>query len=60
VKIPLNIKFPSQLIRLAKKLGKLSINGRDMSVRFPEAVNTAIEGKTLVTIVGPLEKTVVK
>lgn len=44
VKIPFQIHSPVFLMLIARKLSSLNINGRDMSVRFPDAFNKAVEG----------------
>lgn len=44
VRIPLQINTPRFLVRIGNKLGRLSINGKDLSVRFPDAFNNAIKG----------------
>ncbi|XP_053382107.1 uncharacterized protein LOC123564120 [Mercenaria mercenaria] len=43
VRLPLGITTPTFLIRVAYRLGNLHIDGRDMSVKFPEAFNNAVE-----------------
>ena len=45
VRIPFEIKTPSFFITIHDKLATLRIDGRDMSVKFPEQFNIALNGK---------------
>ena len=45
VKMPLKIRSPNFFILIHKKLSSLRIDGRDMSVKFPEQLNIALNGK---------------
>lgn len=42
VKMPLKIRSPNFFILIHKKLSSLRIDGRDMSVKFPEQLNIAL------------------
>ncbi|XP_060589458.1 uncharacterized protein LOC132744692 isoform X2 [Ruditapes philippinarum] len=42
VRLPFEITTPTFLIRVAFRLGNLHIDGRDMSVKFPDAFNQAV------------------
>jgi len=45
VRIPFSIDNPAFLLNVASNLGSLNINGRDMSMKFPESFNKAVEGR---------------
>ena len=45
MRIPFEIKTPNFFILIHDKLAKLRIDGRDMSVKFPEQFNIALNGK---------------
>ena len=45
VRIPLKVKTPTFFLLIYNKLSSLVIGGRDMSVKFPEQFNVALEGK---------------
>ncbi|KAH3699577.1 uncharacterized protein LOC127860094 isoform X2 [Dreissena polymorpha] len=43
VHLPFEVSSPSILVNISDKLSALNINGRDMSVKFPEAFNKAVQ-----------------
>ncbi|XP_052275247.1 uncharacterized protein LOC127874738 isoform X2 [Dreissena polymorpha] len=43
VRLNFEVLFPSILVEISDKLSDLNINGRDMSVKFPEAFNKAVK-----------------
>ncbi|KAH3871033.1 uncharacterized protein LOC127868394 [Dreissena polymorpha] len=43
VRLPFEVSSPSILVKISNKLSDLNINGRDMSVKFPEAFNKAVQ-----------------
>ncbi|KAH3869278.1 uncharacterized protein LOC127867971 [Dreissena polymorpha] len=43
VRLPFKVSWPSRLVKISDKLSDLNINGRDMSVKFPEAFNKAVQ-----------------
>lgn len=45
VRIPFEIRSPQFFILIHDKLATLKIDGRDMSVKFPEQFNIALNGK---------------
>ncbi|WAQ96569.1 hypothetical protein MAR_029259 [Mya arenaria] len=43
VRVPFQIQTPMKLIKVAGALSSLNINGRDMSMRFPDSFNKAVD-----------------
>ena len=50
VRIPFEIKTPNFFITIHDKLATLRIDGRDMSVKFPEQFNIALNGKNTLQV----------